>query len=1013
MTDAYKKLKNILEELFQLDQADLDFGIYRIMNQKRKEITEFLDKDLLSQISKTLEESSGQDQQALAKELDQKEATLREMGIDPDTNEKVLELRAQLTSPEAKQAMENEVYSHLTNFFRRYYKDGDFISQRRYKEDVYAIPYEGEEVKLYWANHDQYYVKTSEYFKDFRFTLPGGRKVHFKLRDASTDKDNNKTQNNLERRFQLAGEDIFEVENDELNIFFTYEPVKKTLKQDKLMETAFNRLKTVLPQSWLQELLLPKPTEKNRDRTLLQKYLKDYTARNTFDYFIHKDLGKFLNRELDFYIKNEVLHLDDINLDSEADYKQQLRMVKALKGVARKLITFLAQLEDFQKKLWLKKKFVLQSEYCITLDRIDETFYADIAANEKQREEWVTLFAINELDEYSQPLTVDFLKAHPFLQVDTQFFPREWKYKLLATIDHLDEQTDGLLINSENFQALRLMEERYKEGVDSIYIDPPYNTSASQIMYKNSYLHSSWLSLMNNRVGIADLLNKPNSINCFAIDDFELFNMNKMLGSVYGSESFLANIVIRSNPHGRAMADGISTNHEYAVFWSKGEEITIGRLPRNEKDSKRYSGMDENGLYTWINFRKTGAATNRYDRPKQFYPIIYCDGKIIIPQVEWSEEKNSWIEINKSDKNTGGNYIYPVDENGTERVWSLGIERARVDLNELEVRGEEGSYQVYRKYRPNQDGKLPATWWHDAKYSATESGTRILKQIFGDKNSFSYPKSIYLVEDCLRVLNLTSLNIVLDYFAGSATTAHAVINLNREDKGHRKYILVEMGEYFNSVTKPRVQKVAYSKDWKNGKPAGREGISHCFKYLRLESYEDTLNNLELHRTEKQSSLLQEPGMREEYMLNYMLDVESRGSLLQTGMFRKPFGYSIKTTEHNEQKESEVDLVETFNYLIGLEVESIQLIRGYVVVTGITNSESEKTLVIWRDLDEHDNASLNEFFDKMQFSTRDSEFDRIYVNGDNNLQNLKGEEQQWKVSLIEEEFHKRMFDVQEL
>lgn len=279
-------------------------------------------------------------------------------------------------------------------------------------------------------------------------------------------------------------------------------------------------------------------------------------------------------------------------------------------------------------------------------------------------------------------------------------------------------------------------------------------------------------------------------------------------------------------------------------------------------------------------------------------------------------------------------------------------------------------------------------------------------------NEFDYPKSIDAIKTGFWAQSFgDNESLILDYFAGSATTAHGVIEMNREDNGHRKYILVEMGEYFNSVTKPRVQKVAYSKEWKNGKPEGREGISHCFKYLRLESYEDTLNNLELQRSEQQMNLLRKPEFREEYLLNYMLDVESRGSLLNTQMLRKPFGYTIRTTEHNEQTETEVDLVETFNYLIGLEVESIQLIRDYVVVIGRTNVEKEKTLVLWRDLDKHDNAALNAFFRKMQFSTQDGEFDRIYVNGDNNLQNLKSDEEQWKVSLIEEEFHKRMFDVQ--
>lgn len=254
--------------------------------------------------------------------------------------------------------------------------------------------------------------------------------------------------------------------------------------------------------------------------------------------------------------------------------------------------------------------------------------------------------------------------------------------------------------------------------------------------------------------------------------------------------------------------------------------------------------------------------------------------------------------------------------------------------------------------------------------------------------------------------------LLLDYFAGSGTSGHAVINLNRKDGGQRKYILVEMGEYFDTVTKPRIQKVIYSEDWRDGKPVSRKGSSHCFKYMRLESYEDSLNNLQIKRSAQQQSLLSLDNFGEEYMLHYMLDVESRDSLLNADMFKKPFGYTLKITENNEMKEQEVDLVETFNYLIGLVVESMQIIRGNVVVQG-KSLAGEKILVIWRDTEQTDNAALNNFFRKLDINTRDTEFKRIYVNGDNNLENIRLDDEQWKVVLIEDAFHKLMFDTKDI
>ena len=139
-------------------------------------------------------------------------------------------------------------------------------------------------------------------------------------------------------------------------------------------------------------------------------------------------------------------------------------------------------------------------------------------------------------------------------------------------------------------------------------------------------------------------------------------------------------------------------------------------------------------------------------------------------------------------------------------------------------------------------GTLPTTWWDKKEYSASEYGTRIIANLFGDARYFSFPKSPHLVANCLIVCSLQEEDTVLDFFAGSGTTAHAVINLNREDGGSRKYLLIEMGDYFHTVLLPRIKKVVYSKDWKDGKPVSKEGVSHFLKYYTLEQYEETLKN---------------------------------------------------------------------------------------------------------------------------------------------------------------------------
>jgi adenine-specific DNA-methyltransferase len=186
-----EKFKRLLRELFMFDQADLDFGIYRIMNSKRDEITSFLENDLLPQVHKALGDLAAVDHAALEADLAKAIEQARALGVDPDSAQRVKDLRQQIAQKTDLEGIENEIFSNLYAFFRRYYNEGDFLSLRRYKEGVYAIPYEGEEVKLHWANADQYYIKTAEYFRDYAFGVSHGKRVHFKLIEAETLQHNN------------------------------------------------------------------------------------------------------------------------------------------------------------------------------------------------------------------------------------------------------------------------------------------------------------------------------------------------------------------------------------------------------------------------------------------------------------------------------------------------------------------------------------------------------------------------------------------------------------------------------------------------------------------------------------------------------------------------------------------------------------------------------------------------------------------------------------------------------
>jgi len=1017
-----------LAEMFQFDQADLDFGIYRIMNYKRNEIKRFLEQDLMSQISAQLAELSQSSNSVELAKIEKDIKNAQAMDLDEDIKAgmiaKLKEKKAAYTVNSDITAVEADIYSHLTEFFSRYYDEGDFISQRRYKDGVYAIPYEGEEVKLHWTNADQYYVKTSEYFKDYTFKTLYGQTVHFKIVEAETEKDNNKGKN---RFFQLHTEAPFAMEKGELVICFEYKAGDKKKQADYNAEVIAEFAKVVSQYPDFAALLTV-----TDGKSLLERQLNRYTARNTFDYFIHKDLGKFLNRELDFYIKNDVIFLDDIDEQDERKTKEYLLKAKIIRNIGKKIIAFLAQIEDFQKMLWLKKKFVVETNYCITLDRVPKKLYPQIIGNKAQIEEWASLFAIDEIQPsegslfddgkagFSDPLTIEFLEQNPYLVLDTAFFPAEFKEELVDSIDNLDDNLDGLLIHSENFQALNLLQERYRERVKCVYIDPPYNADSSEILYKNTFKHSSWLSLMENRLNVAKAVQSSDSVLITAIDEVEQEKLGMLLDLMY-PELKRTNVTVVHNPSGQ-QGNTFSYTHEYACFVYPDKKGIIGKEHRNDEDADIRPLRDV-----------SGNENRREDAANCFYPIFVKDNKIIgFGDICDDKFHPAGANILRED---GVIEIYPIDASGIEKKWVFARQTVESIFDELTVEYNR-SRNIYDVIRTKHVFNFK-TAWTDKKYSANSYGSKLLTALF-KKTDFLYPKSIFNVIDCTRAgLGECSNGYVLDFFAGSGTTGHAVVNLNREDGGNRKYILVEMGEYFDTVTKPRIQKVIYSEDWRDGKPISRKGSSHAFKYLRLESYEDTLNNIEIE--EGNLKFLTNPAVKEQYMLHYMLPDETRGSvsLLNIDLLEYPFAYAMNITRRQESKVTNIDLVETFNYLIGLKVErsyarqsfdaefttgeygavTARLKNGHTyrfkMVEGTTNS-GDRTLVIWRDLTGDkikDNAALDAFFERKKISTTDFEYKRIYVNGDNNLPNLRAGDESWKVILIEEEMKKRMFSAE--
>ena len=1109
------RLLKKLSELFQLDQPDLDFGFYRIMHAKSQEVQDFISTDLLKIVADAFGDVDDARKADLQAAYEKALQTAKDFGApNPEETEPVKKAKAALDAVKDTASAETDVYDHLYRFFERYYDDGDFISRRYYTRETsgkaapFAVPYNGEEVKLHWANADQYYIKSAEYFSNFTFDLRQAKeiqalagslgleqdetplKMHFRIVDATEGEHGNVKPSEANKRFFLIHKDKPIEMNDagELVVNFEYRPDPEKSGQEKTwrekrnteaVDVVLDRLESASKSDdeqskrlaeYLRLFNTPAPTEKNKKRPLLAKYINQYTARNTMDYFIHKDLVGFLRRELDFYIKNEVMHLDDIeNADAPA-VESYLAKIKVLRKIANKIIDFLAQLEDFQKKLWLKKKFVVETNYCITLDRVPEELYPEIAANDAQREEWVKLFAIDEIEwdmstlGYSNPLTVDFLKANDKLVLDTRFFGDEFKARLIASLENIDEQYDGLLIHSENLQAMNLIEKNITQQVSNVFIDPPYNTGDDGFLYKDSYPSSTWLCMLDERVTLGISTLTDCGVFFASIGDEEQEHLSTLLRHRFGKNRFFANLIWEKKKKGSFLSGQIARMKDYILCVSKNPQHFQGLIGEIASDVETYPCVNASNPRE---IRKIPPGISSKYREKDFTKrageiisagnmnlvlvsdLVIKDGVLaqeLIIEGNWRYSQDSMSEYAKNQE------LYITQDLYLRRIVSEPRYKRMKDL--LPRLGNEGESD-FRAYNIND---LSRYGW-----GTNEDANEELHQLLGEQYAASYPKPSKLLT-LLLASSRHSKGYWFDYFAGSGTTGHAVINLNREDGGKRKYILVEMGDYFDTVLKPRIQKVIYSKDWKNGKPTARHtGISHCFKYLRLESYEDTLNNLRLDENPvRKKAVAANSALKEDYMLHYLLEVETRGSqsLLNIDAFADPTAYTleVKKPGTDEYVTRAVDLIETFNYLIGLRVihyaapqtftaqfkrvedpEAPKDQKTRLVVDGKirqdadgpwwfrkvegwvpkdpanpNNGQREKVLIVWRKLTgdlEQDNLMLDEWFQKNRISTRDFEFDTIYVNGSNNLPNLKLDDENWKVRLIEEEFMKRMWNAE--
>jgi len=407
----------------------------------------------------------------------------------------------------------------------------------------------------------------------------------------------------------------------------------------------------------------------------------------------------------------------------------------------------------------------------------------------------------------------------------------------------------NLLIEGDNYHALSVLSYTHAKKIDAIYIDPPYNTGSNTWKYNNNYVdsedvfrHSKWLSFMEKRLKLARNLLKIEGIICLTIDENEQAQLKLLCDEIFGENNYLGTVCIRNNPSGRTRKSEISLQHEYAVFYSKNKEKKgISPFYVSPEDKTHNYKEDENGK--WYEKRNLRRGRKKEERPKRFFSIYVHPENFEIS----IKNKPGFVEV------------LPVNDLGHELTW----DRERKKIEELYRKKEIWSektkkgYQIFFKFRPSLElGESPKSLWIDPKYSSREHGIRVLKDIFGE-SPFEYPKSIYAVMDCIKSMNSSKEILVLDFFAGSGTTGHAVMELNEEDDGNRKFILCTNNEnnIATEVCYPRVKNII--EGYKNLKKDKIEGLGGNLKYFKTDfvDYKESIDRNKIKLTKEAVEML--------------------------------------------------------------------------------------------------------------------------------------------------------------
>ncbi|MCY4567723.1 MAG: site-specific DNA-methyltransferase [Candidatus Poribacteria bacterium] len=879
----------------------------------------------------------------------------------------------------------NHVHSFFEGYYRDGDFGYNDRSTAQYKVDYPGeANYDGTDTLFHWKCRDSYYVKTATGFNSIAFEVEG-KQIEYRLEGeaSSSIAQNNNRDDFKHYRFgridppklddteqtwrvilHLAETSTPKVEiyremcaqifseTDDVDVYL-HEPSKNGEEQgkpifknlantyDKVNDGKLQGIKALrLNLTDYANKLASHPDfkELGKNKALRQEALQERPQvirfhtfdknLNTFfvgmdsDYFIHKDLDRFLKTEQRRYIQNTILGDLDTLLNNSPE-NPAFAIATAFRSVTNEVIAFLAAVETFQKRLFLMKKKVISTDYLISVGKIleatkdnpteRETVIFQILENKAQLADWRETFGIDFTEQL--PLTKEHYSTLP---LDTQYFDDVFVDNILASFPDLEDQINGVLLNSENFQALNLIQEKYRGKIKSIYIDPPYNTGADGFLYRDAFRHSSWLSLMYDRLLLSREIAQDNSSIAISINEEELFNLKLLLDMALGNENYLTTITVKVRHEGRILT-GDKDVHEVT------EQLLVYRNSDDFTPTKRIVDNTSIDKYCWnvTELIQSKRMLNLEDKEV----TLFAPEEFSIKRVEPSEENLHRESIRgtiKKINSSGRFYTNHLDPRSEEyhgylfKVPDMGDDglgyRYFCIPSKHENRKNGFYFQGVPVNKPDtKEHPYPNHWEAEEGYWDMVDVVNTV----GQEGVVSFPNGKKPLAFVTKYLILAGVednksSICLDYFAGSGTTGHAVLRLNKTDNGNRKFILVEMGDYFESKLKKRIRCAMFSENWKRDKPDAKkkiDGTVGIVKYQRLEQYEDVLNNLTTSppnydtKTELPVKYLYRP---EEQQIRLMIDMGA------------PF--SNRITYGKDSTEGVVDVLETYCYFKGLSVQ---------------------------------------------------------------------------------------------